>query len=239
MISSTIAFMQGLLMVDKPKNWTSFDVVNFVRAMIARSLGVKPKSIKVGHIGTLDPLATGLLVLLIGQKYTRRASELAQLDKIYEVTMRLGFTSSTGDDEGTKRSVDSHVPSIADINKTLSHFTGEVQQVPPAFSAIKVNGQRAYKLARAGQNIKLEPRLIHIHKNILRRYNYPTVEFTSSVSSGTYIRSLVEDIGRELKTGAYMSELCRTRIGDFYLKDAVIVQKLSAELIASRLQSLD
>jgi tRNA pseudouridine55 synthase len=231
--------MQGLLMVDKPKNWTSFDVVNFVRGTIARSLGVKPKSIKVGHVGTLDPLATGLLILLVGQEYTRRASELSHLDKIYEVTMRLGYISSTGDDEGEKQLVDNRVPDITAITNALSHFTGEMQQVPPAFSAIKVNGQRAYKLARAGQSLKLEPRLINIHTNNLKRYAYPAVEFTSSVSSGTYIRSLVEDIGRELKTGAYMSELCRTSIGDFLLKNAVTVQKLSAELIATRLQSLD
>ena len=226
-------------MVDKPKNWTSFDVVNFVRGTIARSLGVKPKSVKVGHVGTLDPLATGLLILLVGQEYTRRASELSHLDKIYEVTMRLGFISSTGDDEGEKQPVSSQVPDITGITNALNHFTGELQQIPPAFSAIKVNGQRAYKLARAGQTLKLEPRLINVHKNSLKRYDYPIVEFTSGVSSGTYIRSLVEDIGRELKTGAYMSELCRTSIGDFFLKDAVSVQKLSAELIATRLRSLN
>lgn len=231
--------MQGLLLVDKPKDWTSFDVVNYVRGIIARSTGVKPKSIKVGHIGTLDPLATGLLVLLIGQNYTRRASELSQLDKIYEVTMNLGSISSTGDDEGEKQPVSNRKPEIAEITKALKLYTGNLKQIPPAFSAIKVKGQRAYKLARAGQTVELEPRYITIHSNNLKSYAYPTVEFSSSVSSGTYIRSLVEDIGKELGIGAYMSELCRTSIGNFLLKNAVPVQNLDADLIASRLQSLD
>jgi tRNA pseudouridine55 synthase len=231
--------MQGLLLVDKPKNWTSFDVVNYVRATLARSMGVKPKTIKVGHTGTLDPLATGLLVLLIGQKYTRRAGELSRLDKIYEVTLHLGFTSSTADDEGEKQSVNSREPKVAEIRKVLDHFTGEMKQVPPAFSAIKVHGQRSYKLARAGQSVTLEPRPITIYQNRLKQYSYPLVQFISSVSSGTYIRSLVEDIGRELNTGAYMSELCRTSIGDFSLKNAVTVQNLSADLIGAQLQSLD
>jgi tRNA pseudouridine55 synthase len=231
--------MQGLLLVDKPKNWTSFDVVNYVRATVAQSLGLKPKNIKVGHTGTLDPLATGLLVLLIGKKYTRRASELSNLDKTYEVTMHLGITSSTGDDEGEKQPVNPHIPDITDINKALSHFTGQLQQVPPAFSAIKVNGQRAYKLAREGKSIELEPRSITIHQNKMKNYAYPLVQFSSTVSSGTYIRSLVEDIGKQLKTGAYMSELRRTSIGDFCLKNAVAVQNLNAELIATRLQSMD
>jgi len=231
--------MEGILLVDKPKNWTSFDVVNYVRATLARSLELKPRNIKVGHTGTLDPLATGLLILLIGKKYTRRASELSHLDKTYEVTMHLGLTSSTGDDEGEKLPVSNHVPDITDINKALNHFTGNLQQVPPAFSAIKVDGQRAYKLARAGQPIELQSRSITIHQNLFKHYAYPLIQFSSSVSSGTYIRSLVEDIGKELKTGAYMSELRRTSIGDFSLKKAAAVQNLSADLIAARLQLLD
>jgi|HubBroStandDraft_4_1064222.scaffolds.fasta_scaffold377781_1 tRNA pseudouridine55 synthase len=231
--------MQGLLLVDKPTDWTSFDVVNYVRGTIARSLGVKPKSIKVGHIGTLDPLATGLLVLLIGQNYTRRASELSQLDKVYEVTMNLGFISSTGDDEGEKQPVSNREPEMIEITKSLKLYTGDLKQVPPAFSAIKVQGQRAYKLARAGQVVELEPRSIKIYSNKLKGYVYPKVEFTSSVSSGTYIRALVEDVGKELGTGAYMSELRRTSIGQFLLKNALPVQNLSADLIAASLQSLD
>ena len=231
--------MQGLLLIDKPKSWTSFDVVNYVRSTVARSLGVKPKTIKVGHIGTLDPLATGLLVLLLGKEYTRRAAELSHLDKIYEVTMHLGYVSSTGDDEGEKKTINNRLPDITEIKIALDHFTGEIQQVPPAFSAIKVNGQRAYKLARAGETLKLEPRTVTIHQNKLKQYAYPLVQFESSVSSGTYIRSLVEDIGRELNTGAYMSDLRRLSIGKFSLKEAVPVQNISAELIAARLQSLN
>src|ERR1700735_5061609 len=139
--------MNGMLLVDKPYDWTSFDVVNYVRRIIAIAEGKKPKQVKVGHSGTLDPLATGLLVLLIGS-YTKRAPELTKLDKTYEVTMKLGETSTTGDEEGEKtviagqRAIDREK-----IDAALQKFTGGLMQTPPIFSAMRVNGQRAYKLA--------------------------------------------------------------------------------------------
>lgn len=213
--------MQGVLLIDKPKEWTSFDVVNFVRKQVAAAEGKKPKNTKVGHTGTLDPLATGLLVLLVGKDYTRRAGELTKLDKTYEVTMKLGETSTTGDGEGEKKTVSDTVPAEKDVLKALERFQGQIMQTPPAFSAMKVNGQRAYKLAREGKEVALEARPVQIYRNVLASYEHPFVRFTSEVGSGTYIRSLVEDLGEALGTGAYMSDLRRTRVGEFSIDEAV------------------
>lgn len=212
--------MQGVLLVDKPKGWTSFDVVNYVRKMVATAEGKKPKNCKVGHTGTLDPLATGLLVLLVGKEYTRKATELTKLDKTYEVTMKLGFVSTTGDEEGEKTAVSDTVPTPEAVLEALESFQGQIMQVPPAFSAMKVNGQRAYDLARKGKTVELEARPVTIYSNQLTSYEYPFVKFTSEVGSGTYIRSLVEDLGKLLGTGAYMSDLRRTRVGQFSIVDA-------------------
>jgi tRNA pseudouridine55 synthase len=212
--------MQGLLLIDKPKTWTSFDVVNYVRRIVANAEGKKPKHTKVGHTGTLDPMATGLLVLLIGKEYTRRAGELSKLDKTYEVTMKLGETSTTADEEGEKTAVSDTVPTGKAVLEALDKLQGQIMQVPPAFSAMKINGQRAYKLAREGKAVELEARPVTIHSNELTSYDYPYVKFTSKVSSGTYIRSLVVDLGELLTTGAYMSDLRRTSVGDYQLTEA-------------------
>ncbi len=211
--------LNGILLIDKPSGWTSFDVVNYVRRMVANHEGKKPKNVKVGHTGTLDPLATGLLVLLIGS-YTKRAPELTKLDKTYEVTMKLGETSTTGDGEGEIVAGSSNPVARADIEAVLKEFTGEIMQTPPAYSAVKVDGQRAYKLARAGKVVNIEPRQVTIRNIELKKYEYPFAEFTAEVSSGTYIRSLVEDIGKSLGTGAYMSDLRRTKVGQFNIGDA-------------------
>lgn len=227
--------MQGILLIDKPSGWTSFDVVNYVRKMVATYEGKKPKNTKVGHTGTLDPLATGLLVLLVGKEYTRKATGLTKLDKTYEVTMKLGEVSSTGDEEGEKRAVSDTVPSETAVLETLQAFTGQIMQVPPAFSAMKVNGQRAYKLAREGKAVELEARPVMINDLRLAKYEYPFVAFTADVGSGTYIRSLVEDLGKALGTGAYMSGLRRTRIGQFILEDAQTVRSLSQEALCGLL----
>jgi tRNA pseudouridine55 synthase len=212
--------MQGILLVMKPRTWTSFDVVNYIRRIVATAEDKKPKHVKVGHTGTLDPLATGLLVILVGKEYTRRAAEWSKLDKTYEVVMKLGETSTTADEEGEKTKVSDVQPNLAEIKAALSKFTGDIMQTPPIYSAMKVNGVRAYKLAREGKEVALEPRPATIYGSVLTDYTYPYVKFTSKVSSGTYIRSLVEDLGNELGTGAYMSDLCRTSIGDFLIKDA-------------------
>ena len=243
--------MQGILLVDKPAGWTSFDVVNYVRKMVATREGKKPKNVKVGHAGTLDPFATGLLILLVGKAYTRRAGEFSKLDKIYEVTMRLGEVSTTGDPEGvitpyvsvipseveesrkpemeTTGSFDVaqddiKVPTKGEIEAAFQKFTGEIEQIPPAYSAIKVNGQRAYKLARAGKEVIIESRKIRVHSTQLAEYSYPEIKFVADVSSGTYIRTLVEDIGQALGAGAYTSELKRLQIEKFSLSQAYSIK---------------
>lgn len=230
--------MKGLLLVNKPKGWTSFDVVNFVRRFVAEAEGKKPKNTKVGHCGTLDPLATGLLVLVVGKEYTRRAGEFSKLDKTYEVTMKLGQTSTTGDDEGEKTAVSDNVPTKDAVLAVLEQFTGHIMQTPPQFSAMKINGQRAYKLARKGEVVELKARPVTVYSSRLTSYEYPYVAFTSHVSSGTYIRSLVEDIGTKLGTGAYMSDLRRTTIGDFNITNAIPVEGLTDTIIQENLKEI-
>jgi tRNA pseudouridine55 synthase len=213
--------MQGMLLVDKPAGWTSFDVVNYVRRIVATAEGKKPKSVKVGHTGTLDPFATGLLVLLIGKDYTKRAGEFSKLDKTYEATMRLGQISTTGDPEGEITAVSDKIPPEADIKAALERFKGPIQQVPPAYSAIKINGQRAYKLARAGKEVIIEPRQVVINRLELVDYTYPEAKLIAEVSSGTYIRTLVEDLGQALATGAYTTALRRTQVSKFIVEDSI------------------
>lgn len=227
--------MQGMLLVDKPAGWTSFDVVNYVRRMVAEAEGKKPKQIKVGHTGTLDPFATGLLVLLIGKEYTKKAGELSKLDKTYEVTMKLGETSSTGDPEGEITPVSGTDPGVEAVKTALKRFTGEIEQIPPAYSAIKINGQRAYKLARAGKEVVIEPRKVTINRLKLVDYSYPEVKFIADVTSGTYIRSLVEDIGRALGTGAYTTALHRSKIGKYDIAEAISPKEATLRSLQLRL----
>ena len=237
--------MQGLLLVDKPVGWTSFDVVNYVRRIVAGVEGKKPKNCKVGHTGTLDPFATGLLVLLIGKEYTRRAGELTKLDKTYEAIAELGRVSTTGDTEGdltvySDQIVDpaspfTTAPNTTEVEAVLSRFVGEIEQVPPAYSAIKINGVRAYKLAREGKDVVIEPRTTTIHSIDLINYVYPDVAFRTNVSSGTYIRTLVEDFGVALGTGAYTAELRRTTVGAYRIEDAIAVEGMTPELLESKL----
>lgn len=229
--------MQGILLVDKPMGWTSFDVVNYIRKLVAQAEEKKPKQIKVGHTGTLDPLATGLLVLLVGKDYTRRAMELTKLEKTYQVTVQLGQTSTTGDEEGDKTTISSTRPTQTQVATALQKFAGDSLQTPPIFSAKKVNGQRAYKLAREGKQVVLEPRPIHIAELVLTDYSYPQVSFTATVSSGTYIRSLAEDLGQALQTGAYMAALRRTRVGSFKISQAIAVVGLTAEVVEQNLSA--
>jgi tRNA pseudouridine55 synthase len=222
--------MNGILLVDKPVDWTSFDVVNYVRRMVAQIEGKKPRNVKVGHTGTLDPAATGLLVLCVG-KYTKRVPELIKQDKTYEVELVLGKTSTTGDREGEISEVSSDVPDSTQIDLALPKFVGDIEQTPPIYSAIKINGKRAYELARAGQEVVMQPRKVTIYSIENIEYNYPKVRFTAKVGSGTYIRSLAEDIGRELGVGAYMSNLRRTSVGDANLSQAYSVSDITDELL--------
>jgi tRNA pseudouridine55 synthase len=224
--------MNGILLIDKPTGWTSFDAVNKVRRLIQNSPlnETNKKRFPVGHTGTLDPTATGLLVLLLGA-YTKRAPALTKMDKTYEVHMRLGQTSTTGDQEGDIQDSSDRQPSKSELETAMQLFVGDIMQTPPVYSAIKINGQRAYKLARAGRTIEMSPRPAHVTYIRMSSYTYPEVMFTTHVSSGTYIRSLVEDIGAKLQTGAYMSALRRTTIGQYDIQDALKMEDLSLETI--------
>jgi len=220
--------MNGILLIDKPKGWTSFDVVAKIRGQIKRETGLKKP--KVGHAGTLDPLATGLLTILVGD-YCKKAQEYTKLDKTYEVEIKLGETSTTDDEEGEKQKINDKKPSLTDVQAVVNSFQGEISQTPPAFSAIKVNGKRAYKLAREGKSVELEPRRVTIHNITDIEYDYPYLKFTAEVSSGTYIRSLARDIGKKLGTGAYMSNLRRTSVGKFSIKNASAISDLSPQTL--------
>ena len=214
----------GILLIDKPAGWTSFDVVAKIRAGIRaeyKAQGVKPtkKQLRVGHAGTLDPFATGLLIILKGDA-CKKAGEFLKLDKVYEATIRLGQTSTTGDPEGDITEVSDRIPGLDEVTAALETFKGEITQCPPIYSAIKVDGQRAYKLARKGIEVIVPTRQVMIHSLELIDYNYPEAKVRAHVGSGTYIRTLAEDIGGALRTGAYCAGLVRTSINDFKLSDA-------------------
>lgn len=206
--------MEETIFVDKPSGMTSFGAVARVRRILSEREGHK---VKVGHTGTLDPFATGLLILLAG-KATKKAPELTKLDKIYEATIRLGEVSTTGDPEG-EISKSGIAPTRAEIDAVIPQFLGKIQQTPPAFSAIKVNGQRAYKLARAGKEVEIPSRIIEIYSLDILSYEAPELKIRTHVSSGTYIRTLAEDIGKALGCGAYCSALRRTQIADYRIDE--------------------
>ena len=221
-----------ILLVDKPAGISSFGVVSRVRRKLSDEAGMvttvkqdgttkqKRKKIKVGHTGTLDPFATGLLILLVG-KGTKRANEFLKLDKEYIATLHLGATSTTGDPEGT---ITEHpirqIPNIPVVEKCVEKFIGENSQQVPNFSAVKINGQRAYKLARQGKKIEMPVRKVHIYELEILEYNWPELKIRCKVSSGTYIRALAEDIGAELGVGAYLTALRRTKVGSYKVADA-------------------
>ncbi len=208
-----------IIFIDKPANISSFGVVSIVHAYLRDQFNHK---IKVGHTGTLDPFATGLLILLTG-KMTKKSNDFLKLDKTYEATLKLGYTSSTGDPEGQIQCLTKANPpkfSKQDISSTLHKFIGKISQTPPKFSAIKINGQRAYKLARKGQDFDIPSREIEIYSIKILKYDYPELKIRVHCSSGTYIRTLAEDIGKELNTGAYLTTLRRTQIANYSVDNA-------------------
>ncbi|MGY4893849.1 MAG: tRNA pseudouridine(55) synthase TruB [Candidatus Saccharimonadota bacterium] len=211
----------SVLLVDKPTGITSFGVVARVRRKLSEQLG---KKAKVGHTGTLDPFATGLMIIVTG-KECRNAANYSKLDKEYEATIILGQTSSTGDPEGEITSVSDIQPTRAQVEAALAQFTGEITQRPPMFSAIKINGRRAYDLARKGEVVEMPERQVTIYSLELIDYAYPAIRIRTHVSSGTYIRTLAEDIGSALETGAYCSELRRTKVAEFSVADATPVER--------------
>ena len=221
MISQVRNRIDGLLLIDKPEGITSHDVVDEVR----RLLRIK----KVGHTGTLDPFATGLLVLCLG-KATRLSEYITKYDKEYLAIFYLGKETSTDDAEGEVVSqVSGEVIgnlSTSDVKKTLSSFTGIFYQLPPSYSAIKVKGKKAYEEARKGSKIKLQSRKVTVYELEVLNYDLPEVKCRISCSSGTYIRALARDVGRNLRCGGHLSSLRRIRIGNFFLKDAITLGEL-------------
>jgi len=216
----SLDFQTGeMILIDKELNWTSFDVVSKLRNSIKKKLNIK--KIKVGHAGTLDPLATGLLIICTG-KMTKRIDEFSGLNKIYIGKMTIGSTTPSYDLE-TKPNV--YYPT-EHINKNLiietaKKFVGKINQKPPVFSAVKKDGVRLYKLARKGVKVEVEKREIIIHDFLIRSINFPEVEFSLTCSKGTYIRSLAHDFGKELGSGAHLSELRRTSIGDYSVDNSL------------------
>ena len=206
----------SILYIDKPAGITSFGVVARVRRRLSEQLG---KKVKVGHTGTLDPFATGLMIIVTG-KECRNAMRYSKLDKEYEATFVLGKTSSTGDPEGEISDVSNKIPHTQQIIDVLKTFTGQIRQRPPVYSAIKINGQRAYRLARKGQIMEMPERNVQVYSLELLDYTYPTIRIRTHVGSGTYIRSLAEDIGKSLGTGAYCLELRRTKVGEWSVTQA-------------------
>ena len=205
-----------IILIDKPAGISSFGVVAKIRKQLTEKFGHK---VKVGHTGTLDPFATGLLILLSG-KMTKKSNEFLKLDKVYEATLKLGYTSSTGDPEGEITEVVFSKPSLEKTTSVINSFVGTITQTPPKFSAIKINGERAYKLARKGKDFKIPSREVEIYSIDILDYHYPKLKIRCHVSSGTYIRTLAEDIGKKLGTGAYLTSLRRLKIGSYDVKNA-------------------
>ncbi|GAA4564753.1 tRNA pseudouridine(55) synthase TruB [Planotetraspora kaengkrachanensis] len=217
----------GLIIVDKPADWTSHDVVGKMRGIAGTR--------KVGHAGTLDPMATGVLVIGV-EKATRLLGHLALTQKVYEATLRLGVTTSTDDAEGevTATTPAGHVAE-EDVRKGIAALTGEIMQVPPQVSAIKVNGERAYKRARAGEEVELAARPVTIHAfevtGIRREGETVDVDATITCSSGTYIRALARDLGSSLGVGGHLTYLRRTRVGPYGIESAKTIEDLSRECV--------
>lgn len=209
-----------IIFIDKPAGITSFGVVARVRRKLSQEAG---KKVKVGHTGTLDPFATGLMILVTG-KETKNAANYSKLDKVYEATIRLGEVSTTGDPEGEIAKSSNKVPTQIEIEDAVKRFVGEIQQRPPVYSAIKINGQRAYKLARKGVEVEIPVRTVTIYSLDILEYAYPNVKIRAHVSSGTYIRTLAEDLGNILGTGAYCSQLRRTAIAQWRVEDAQMLE---------------
>lgn len=216
------------MLVNKPLEWTSFDAVRKIRNLIR----IK----KVGHAGTLDPLATGLLIICTG-KFTKKINEYMAQEKEYTGTFTLGATTPTYDLESEpEKYKDISSISQEDIFNATKQFIGEIMQVPPAHSAIKIDGKRVYELARQGKEVKIDPRKITIKEFEITKIEMPVVSFKVVCSTGTYIRSLAHDFGAALGCGAYLSSLCRTRIGEHKLEDAKTMSEWEEEIKKIKMQ---
>lgn len=218
----------AVLYLDKPLHWTSFDLVNKARTMVKHTLDIK--KLKIGHAGTLDPLATGVLIVCTG-KATKRIEELQYHTKEYIATIQLGATTPSFDLE---TEVDATYPtehiSREMVEETLQKFLGEIKQIPPSYSAVKVNGKRAYEYARKGAEVEIKPKTLVIDEIELLEYDMPTIKIRVVCSKGTYIRALARDIGQALNSGAHLTGLQRTRIGDIRVEDCISIETFRAQL---------
>ena len=200
--------MKNIFAVYKPKGPTSHDIIDEIRKIT----GIR----KVGHAGTLDPLARGVLVVGVGREATKKLSEVVAKEKEYVAIIKLGEESETDDEEGRKKSllVDKFI-SLKDVDKAIKRFTGKIMQVPPVYSALKIKGKPAHRRARRGENVELRPRAVEIKQVEIIKYEWPFLKIRVITSQGVYIRALARDIGRELETGAYLYDLERIRVGEF------------------------
>jgi tRNA pseudouridine55 synthase len=215
--------MNGFVVIDKPKGITSHDVVSRLRRVFDQK--------KIGHCGTLDPIATGVLLVALGEA-TKLVEYFLNCDKVYEVTAELGKISDTFDSEGKMEDISSKVPSEKKIVEILNkNFIGEIEQVPPKFSALKIDGKRAYKLAREGKKFDMHARKIKIHRIEVLDYKYPFLKLKVHCGKGTYIRSLVHDLGQLLKVGAYMKELRRTQVARFDISQSSDIESCEDSVI--------
>lgn len=220
-----INFAEGdVLLLNKPLEWTSFDAINKIKCLIKHHLGLKKT--KIGHAGTLDPLATGLLIVCVG-KYTKKIDEYQAQEKEYTGTLVLGKTTPSSDLE-TKVDAEFPINHINEelINSIIPNFVGEIDQTPPLFSAKKIQGERAYEFARRGDDMVLPSRKVEIKSFEITRIDFPEIDFKVVCSKGTYIRALARDFGKALQSGAYLKALCRTRIGEFKLENAYSLEDL-------------
>ncbi|MBL4694760.1 tRNA pseudouridine(55) synthase TruB [Candidatus Gracilibacteria bacterium] len=221
--------MNGFLLLDKEKDWTSFDVVKKVKGITGER--------KIGHSGTLDPLATGLLVLALGQG-TKLLEYLIGCDKAYEVVARFGSVSDTFDAAGEVTLVSDGEVCPADLQKAVEGFVGEIEQVPPKYSALKIAGRRACDLVREGKEVEMKSRSVRIERFEILEFAWPEVSFSVKCSTGTYIRSLIHDLGAKLEVGAYVKELRRTRVGKFFSMHSCKVEELNNN-VEQRLISME
>ncbi len=211
-MSATTVRNDGILLVDKPKGITSFDLVRKLRKLT----GIR----KIGHAGTLDPFATGVMVMLVGRDYTRLSDQFLCQDKEYLTSIHLGATTDTYDSEGTPQPIPHTPPTLEQINDALTHFQGTIQQIPPMFSAKKIKGKKLYELAREGKTIERLPVTILVETHLLT-YTYPHLTLRISCSKGTYIRSIGHEIGQLLGCGGYLDELRRLRSGSFSIDECI------------------
>ncbi|HET9570394.1 MAG TPA: tRNA pseudouridine(55) synthase TruB [Bacteroidales bacterium] len=223
-------FIEGeILYFDKPLTWTSFKLVAKVRNTICRHLNIK--KLKVGHAGTLDPLATGVMIICTG-KATKRIEEFQYQSKEYIATLELGATTPSFDleKEIDNRFDFSHVTEKM-VEETIARFVGRIEQIPPSFSACKVDGKRAYEMARKGQEVLLKPKVLVIDEIELLECSLPKVKIRVVCSKGTYIRALARDLGEAMNCGAHLTALCRTRIGEFRLENCLNIDDFTKEML--------